>query len=191
MMNTMNDNMMIDLDEDGMLELWKTRLRLLPARRDCTIERDDGIDIDQVLLLDIKEWYAWLLWHGDMAWLPVEDLKSDVSPQIDDEGVVTVPLPSQCVRLVEWKLDGWRCSVAQFYRSGSYEALCQRNIYLRGDAFAPVAVLHDDRMVLYSLSPDDVPLVTMARCVVRPSDGNYRFAQAALATMHDYMVRCG
>ncbi len=187
----MNDNMMFNLDEEEMLELWKTRLRLLPARRDCTIERDDGIDIDQVLLLDIKEWYAWLLWHGDASLLPVEDLSGDVSPQIDDEGVVTVPLPSQCVRPVEWRLDGWRCGVTQFHLAGSYEALCQRNIYLRGDTYSPVAVLHDDRMMLYSLSPGDVPSLAVARCVVRPVDGSYRFAQAALGTMHDYMARCG
>ena len=122
----MNDNMMFNLDEEEMLELWKTRLRLLPARRDCTIERDDGIDIDQVLLLDIKEWYAWLLWHGDASLLPVEDLSGDVSPQIDDEGVVTVLLPS----------------------------------------------------------------VSVARCVVRPADGSYRFSQAALSTMHSYLAKC-
>ena len=111
--------MMISLDEEDMLELWKTRLRLLPARRDCVIERDDGIDIDQVLLQDIKEWYAWLLWHGNVAWLPVEDVSNDVMAQIDDEGVVTVSLPSQCVRPVEWKLGGWKCGVTRFYQTGT------------------------------------------------------------------------
>lgn len=186
----MNDNMMISLDEEDMLELWKTRLRLLPARRDCVIERDDGIDIDQVLLQDIKEWYAWLLWHGNVAWLPVEDVSNDVMAQIDDEGVVTVPLPSQCVRPVEWKLGGWKCGVTRFYQPGSYEAMCQRNIYLRGDIYAPVAVLHDNRLVLYSLSPGDVPSVSVARCVVRPADGSYRFSQAALSTMHSYLAKC-
>ena len=173
----MNDNMMFNLDEEEMLELWKTRLRLLPARRDCTIERDDGIDIDQVLLLDIKEWYAWLLWHGDASLLPVEDLSG-------------VLLPSQCVRPVEWKLGGWKCGVTRFYQPGSYEAMCQRNIYLRGDIYAPVAVLHDNRLVLYSLSPGDVPSVSVARCVVRPADGSYRFSQAALSTMHSYLAKC-
>ncbi len=177
----------MNLTEDEMLELWKTRLRLLPARRDCTIERDDGIDIDSVLLPDIREWYARLLAGGDIGWLPVEDLALKVACETDDEGVVTALLPSECVRPVEWKLAGWKRSVVQFHVAGSYKAMCQRNIYLRGDAEAPVAVLHDDRMVLYSVEPGTTAAVKQARCVVRPADGSYRFHEAALSTMHDYL----
>lgn len=180
-------NYMMNLTEEEMLELWKTRLRLLPARRDCTIERDDGIDIDSVLMLDIREWYARLLVGGNAGWLPVEDLSHEAECETDDEGVVMVQLPPGCVRPVEWKLAGWKNSVVQFHAPGSYKAMCQRNIYLRGDAVSPVAVLHDDCLVLYSVEPGTVVVVEQARCVVRPADGSFCFHEAALSTMHDYL----
>lgn len=180
---------MMTLSEAEMLELWKTRLRLLPVRRDCVIERDDGIDIDAVLLLDIREWYARLLAGGNVDWLPVEDLCDDVSAEVDVEGVVTAMLPPGCVRPVEWMLEGWERSVVEFYRAGSYKAMCQNNIYLRGDETCPVAVLHDNCVKLYSITPGDDVTVSMARCVVRPSDGSYRFDEAALSTMQDYLSR--
>ena len=180
-------NTMINLTEEEMLELWKTRLRLLPARRDCAVERDDGIDIDNVLLTDIREWYARLLAGGSVQWLPVADLSAEVECATDDEGVVTAQLPPQCVRPVEWKPAGWKRGVVQFHAVGSYTDMCQRNIYLRGDALAPVAVLHDDRLVLYSVEPGTAAVVEQARCVVRPADGSYCFHEAALSTMHDYL----
>lgn len=185
--NTMNNNMIMTLTADEMLELWKTRLRLLPARRDCSIERDDGVDIDSVLMLDIREWYARLLAGGEVGWLPVEDLCGEVMCSVDDEGVVAAMLPATCVRPVEWRLKGWKCGVTQFYLPGSYTAMCQRNIYMRGDCDAPVAVLHDDHLELYSIDPGAVAVVERARCVVRPADGTYRFGEAALSTIQDYL----
>ena len=188
--NAMNNNLMLKLTENEMLELWKTRMQLLPARRDCVIEREDGIDIDAVLLFDIREWYAGLLTTGRVDWLPVDDLRNEVRCEVDDEGVVTAALPTACVRPVEWRLSGWERSVTRFYRPDSYEALCQRNIYMRGDAVMPVAVLHDDRLVLYSLDPGTASAeVSQARCVALGEDGTYRFSEAALPTIEDFIAR--
>ena len=188
--NAMNNNLMLKLTENEMLELWKTRMQRLPARRDCVIEREDGIDIDAVLLLDIREWYAGLLTTGRVDWLPVDDFRSEVRCEVDDEGVVTAALPAACVRPVEWRLSGWERSVTRFYRPDSYEALCQRNIYMRGDAVMPVAVLHDDRLVLFSLDPgtasgEGAP----ARCVAFWGDGAFRFRGAALTTIEEFILR--
>ena len=36
---------MMDLSADEMLELYKTMTHLAPVRRECTIERDDGITV--------------------------------------------------------------------------------------------------------------------------------------------------
>ena len=46
---------------EEMLEEWKTRKMLLPGRRDCTVERDDGIDLDAVLVREIEAAYDRLL----------------------------------------------------------------------------------------------------------------------------------
>ena len=56
-----NTNQMMDLSADEMLELYKTMTHLAPVRRECTIERDDGIDLDAWLTLRLQQWYAQLL----------------------------------------------------------------------------------------------------------------------------------
>lgn len=187
----MTNDLMMDLTEDEMLELWKSRFRLLPARRDCTIEREDGIDIDAVLLTDIREWYAGLLLKGDVEMLPVEDLSKELFADVSTDGVVTVPLPACCVRPVEWHVEGWERSVTRFYHPSTVEARCQNNFYLRGDTYNPAAVIFEDRLVLYSVKPGVDALVDKALCVVRPAGGHYKFNEAALATIWDYAKRYG
>ena len=51
-----NTNQMMDLSADEMLELYKTMTHLAPVRRECTIERDDGIDLDAWLTLRLPRW---------------------------------------------------------------------------------------------------------------------------------------
>lgn len=54
---------------EEMLEEWKTRKMLLPGRRDCTAERDDGIDLDAVLVREIEAAYDRLLREAPTEWL--------------------------------------------------------------------------------------------------------------------------
>lgn len=75
---------MINLSEDEMLDLWKTRIGLMQARRDCTIEREDGIDLDGELLVEIQQWYATLLATAPVEWLPTEDLAAATVTAADD-----------------------------------------------------------------------------------------------------------
>ena len=50
-----NLNQFYNLTESEMLSLWKQVMRLETPRRDCTVEWDDGIDLDALLLTHIKQ----------------------------------------------------------------------------------------------------------------------------------------
>ncbi len=56
-----NTSQFMELSESEMLDLWKTMMQLQPAHYGCAIERTDGIDIDELLLIHIRKWYASLL----------------------------------------------------------------------------------------------------------------------------------
>ena len=45
-----NYDLLMSCSPSEMLDLWKTVMRLTPVRRECTIERDDGIDLDALLM---------------------------------------------------------------------------------------------------------------------------------------------
>ena len=178
-----NSDLFFDLSEHEMLAMYKTMTHLTEVRRDCVVERDDGIDLDAWLTLLLQKWYAELLTTAPVEWLPVEDVSADVTVTVSEQGVVTATVPSRCVRPVEWRLAGWRMSVTSFLSPQDPQTRLQLNPWTRGNTCHPAAIDHGNQLVLYSVPPETVPVVTMARCVVRPADGHYRFHQAALSTL--------
>ena len=174
---------MLDLTEDEMLALCKRVMNLEPGRRDCVVERDDGIDIDEWLRVRARTWYAQLLEDAPLAWLPVEDVKALVTATLMPDGAVKAIVPAQCVRPVEWQLDGWKCGVTAFARPDDATGRLQRNPWTRAGVHCPVAVDHGAWLMLYGNGGTAQPVVTMARCVVRPTDGRYRFHTAAIASL--------
>lgn len=178
-----NTNQMMNLTEYELLELYKTMTHLTSVRRDCEVERDDGIDLDAWLTLRLRQWYARLLQDAPVEWLPVQDVKDDVVLTADTCGVVRAVVPPQCVRPVEWRLQGWSHSVTSFLSPQDAMVRLQLNPWTRGRAERPAAIDHGDHLTLYSVKPGASLALTVARCVVRPVDGIYSFHTAALSSL--------
>ena len=179
-----NQSQMLTLSRAQMLALWKQVLRLDTPRRDCVVERDDGIDLDAWLMTIIDTWYARLLATAPVEWVPVEDVAAEVTLTLEPDGVVAAVPPVQAVRPVEWKLRGWKHSVTAFAAPDSLEAAVQRNPFTRGAVCNPAAVDHGNRLLLFSAPDANTPRLDVARCVVRPADGSFTLHQAALETIH-------
>lgn len=179
-----NNNQFYNLDESQMLHLWKQVMRLDTPRRDCTAEWDDGIDIDALLLTHIKQWYAHQLNTAPAHLLPIENLAGQV-PLTSSNGIVIATVPQQCVRPVEWKLSEWQRSVTQFLDPCSHEAMLQLNEWTRGGACNPAIIDYGFQLLMMS-TKSTTPLLELARCVVRPADGNYRFHASLLSTIPEW-----
>ena len=163
-----------------MLDLWKTMMQLQPAHYGCTIERTDGIDIDELLLIHIRKWYASLLLSAPDGIVPVEDVKDRLSVMVADNGVVTAMVPPECVRPVEWKLKAWQKSVTLFLQPNVPEAAYLHNEWTRPGVCDPAAVDYGNRILLFTLPNGELPIFDMARCVVRPTNGKYIFHASVL-----------
>ena len=166
-----------------MLDLWKTMMQLQPAHYGCTIERTDGIDIDELLLIHIRKWYASLLLSAPDGIVPVEDVKDRLSVMVADNGVVTAMVPPECVRPVEWKLKTWQKSVTLFLQPNVPEAAYLHNEWTRPGVCDPAAVDYGNRILLFTLPDGELPIFDMARCVVRPTDGKYIFHASVLESL--------
>lgn len=178
-----NRNQFYNLSESEMLGLWKQVMRLDTPRRDCTVEWDDGIDLDALLLSHIKLWYAQLLNTAPAHLLPIEDLAAEVTLSVS-HGMVAATIPDQSVRPVEWKLAEWRRSVTEFLDPCSHEAMLQLNEWNRGGAYAPAIIDYGFQLLLLSTSGN--PQLECARCVVRPADGSYQFHASLLSTIPEW-----
>lgn len=154
-----------------MLDLWKTMMQLQPAHYGCTIERTDGIDIDELLLIHIRKWYASLLLSAPDGIVPVEDVKDRLSAMV----------PPECVRPVEWKLKAWQKSVTLFLQPNVPEAAYLHNDWTRPGVCDPAAVDYGNRILLFTLPNGELPIFDMAHCVVRPTNGKYIFHASVLA----------
>ena len=166
-----------------MLDLWKTMMQLQPAHYGCTIERTDGIDIDELLLIHIRKWYASLLLSAPDGIVPVEDVKDRLSVMVADNGVVTAMVPPECVRPVEWKLKAWQKSVTLFLQPNVPEAAYLHNEWTRPGVCDPAAVDYGNRILLFTLPNGELPIFDMARCVVRPTNGKYVFHASVLESL--------
>ena len=166
-----------------MLDLWKTMMQLQPAHYGCTIERTDGIDIDELLLIHIRKWYASLLLSAPDGIVPVEDVKDRLSVMVADNGVVTAMVPPECVRPVEWKLKAWQKSVTLFLQPNVPEAAYLHNEWTRPGVWDPAAVDYGNRILLFTLPDGELPIFDMARCVVRPTNGKYIFHASVLESL--------
>lgn len=173
----------MELSESEMLDLWKTMMQLQPAHYGCTIERTDGIDIDELLLIHIRKWYASLLLSAPDGIVPVEDVKDRLSVMVADNGVVTAMVPPECVRPVEWKLKAWQKGVTLFLQPNVPEAAYLHNEWTRPGVCDPAAVDYGNRILLFTLPDGELPIFDMARCVVRPTNGKYVFHASVLESL--------
>ena len=178
-----NTSQFMELSESEMLDLWKTMMQLQPAHYGCTIERTDGIDIDELLLIHIRKWYASLLLSAPDGIVPVEDVKDRLSVMVADNGVVTAMVPPECVRPVEWKLKAWQKSVTLFLQPNVPEAAYLHNEWTRPGVCDPAAIDYGNRILLFTLPDGELPIFDMARCVVRPTNGKYIFHASVLESL--------
>lgn len=167
-----------------MLAQWKLRRGFEPLRADCVISRADGIDLDALHRLEMRDWYLNLLNTAPVEMLALTDITSEIAViPTENDGVGTVLLPESCHRLVEFQLNGWCRPATIIDDPDCYEAQMQINPYSRGGNSQPIVVKRGNRLHLYSL-PSGTPSILRAIAVVEPSDGTFEMDESALATIN-------
>lgn len=173
---------MMKMSEQEMMNLWKLRTGIMPLRQGCTIEREDGIDVEFLSFLDMREWYANLLKEAPIDWLPCREMKDELSLKVDTDNVGCISLPEGCIRPVRIKLASWQRGVEQFWEATTPVAMLQENNYSRGNAANPVIITESQALRLYVCSGAE-ERIENAMCIAYPKDGSYEFAELALSTI--------
>lgn len=179
-------NTLITLSEDETVALWRKILNFDITRRDCTVERDDGIDLNELLKVHIRQWYAHLLNTAPAEWLPTSDVATLAQVSVDGYGVATITPPEHCVRILELQMNGWHRPICEFMSPTSRESKMQASEWLRGGPECPVVVDYGNRLMVYSVDTAKDASLLMLRAVIRPYQGNYTFSEEALATIPQF-----
>ena len=91
-----------------MIEEWKIRTGYGDFRRDCTVERDDGLDINAYIEQRINVCYRKLLREAPFALLPIKNFAGDVKMQVMPDLSGFIALPNNCLRVSEIRVSGWK-----------------------------------------------------------------------------------
>ncbi|MGM9842277.1 MAG: hypothetical protein ACI31D_08775 [Candidatus Limisoma sp.] len=164
--------------EEEMLNQWKIRNGYVPLRRDCAVERGDGVDLDALLLRQIESAYARLLREAPVDCLPVEDVADECTTTVNDDLSVVIGLPERAVRFVEVRLEGWSRAVTQMTPADSPLAQLQTNRFLHGGPACPVCVEGVRSVTAYTAASADARLARVL-AVARPADGGYALDESA------------
>lgn len=173
--------MLLTLSTEEMLGVWKLKRYFEPLRSDCELTRTDGIDLNRLQLMEMREWYLNLLDKGDLSLLQVSDISRDVALKHLGDGSATITLPAECRRVIELKLDGWN-RPAILVSPGSPIAALQQSPYSRGNVEEPVAITHCGYLHIYTPPSTTARIVTL-KCVLEPAEGKYVIDERALATI--------
>ena len=63
---------LMTMSEKEMVAMWRQMMNLDVPRSDCQVERADGIDLDGLLLANVRLWYEHQLLTASPDVLPVE-----------------------------------------------------------------------------------------------------------------------
>lgn len=192
--------MLVKYTKEKMLSLWKLRAGILTADCGCVVGRQDGSDLDTLMLSEIDKWYSDLLLTAPTELLPVRDLSSEASAVYMGDSVAKITLPSSGVRLVGVKCLGWNVELTRFVDADSDLARLQTNKLLRGTTKRPVAVVDGKTLMVYGVMDPDAVVVAAdveisdslsgstsiggvlreLRMVAAPSDGSYIFDESLI-----------
>ncbi len=174
--------MKISLDKEEMRREWLVRRHRVAMRGDVSLTVSGGIDLNAVAEREMRGWYVELLRLAPADMLSVSDVAPLCRLTVDDDGVGSVTLPGNVVRVLGVESDGWRRPATVVSDMGVPMALLQRGEYSRGGEYNPVALWEGDRLTLYSFdtSPGSNPSLTRLLCVVDPGNEVYEMDERAL-----------
>lgn len=172
---------LITLSREEMLERWKLMRRMEPLRSDCSVTRTDGIDLDRELAMEMQAWYVKALLDEPADRLPLTELSGEVTVTRAPCGAGMVSLPAGCVRVVSVMLRGWHVPARVVTDLQSAQALAQLSPWARGGCVAPVAVVHPDRLMLYTPPDGDIVLESLLAVTFSEDDDVYRLTPHLLS----------
>lgn len=165
-----------------MLALWRQLRYNEPIRNDAAVTRVDGVDRDRLHQVEMRNWYLNLLATGDLRYLKISDIATQVAVTSMGDGTGRVLLPEKCVRPLWVMLEGWD-RAARVVEPDTLEAEMQLNEFSRGGTVEPVAVHYPGQLRLYSLVEGETQKLTALRCVMEPEDGVYEMDESALESI--------
>ena len=161
-----------------MLSIWRSILGLNTAYSECSIEQFDGININELIALRMRQWYLDLLHNADPSLLPVANIASQCARIARPNGATFVEPPADCVRVVEVRAATWPVALAPSPDNAPLKRL--GHPYAAPSPSSPIAV-SSRRGIL--LAPCDAADALEIIAVTDPGADSYILDQSLLSSI--------
>lgn len=176
--------MILKLQDDSMLEIWRHAAGFEPSLSEASIERFDSLDVNVTMRRAMRAWYLDLIATGDLGYLRVDDITDRVAVVAGARnGEWRVTLPADTGRIVSVELIGYgTVPLVRDDRLAEYAASGD-NRYLRvGGAMKAVVSAGSRELRVYGPVQ---PEVSRLRAVTIPEDDTYILDERALGLIPD------
>lgn len=175
----------ITLNDSELVSKWRLyHYREPDLRLSASVQREDGIDMDAILLLEAQQWYDQFLSNGPEDLLPVREAHdTELLLEGEQRDSWKVVLTTVVRRVVRVKLDVWLRSAEPLTDLDSAEARMQLSPMTCGGMHHPVATFSDGVLRLYSAPAEAEPELKELVVVEEPQPGEYKMDQRALLLM--------
>lgn len=173
----------ITLSADEMLQRWKLLGLYEPLLDGASVECSPGVDLDNLIMMQIDNWYARQLSTAPLEILPLTDIADTLTPVRLPDGAAGVSLPPSTITVASVMMEGWQQPATIITNPDSPRARAQSNPFCRGRYANPVAILFPDlTLKLYTPPPGPMSLISL-KTVAMPPKGTYTLTPAMLSQM--------
>lgn len=165
-----------------MLALWKLSRYYEPMRCDCEVTRTDAINLDSLLSLEMRSWYASMLTRLEGADLPLTDV-TDLLSVTPVEGGLAAAIPEKVMRVVTVEVEGWTSPARIVTDLTQPLNVALTNPFSCPQGASPAAEIHPGVLTLRSPQGRSLKLRRVLAAVMPGPDGPYPLSPAMLAEL--------
>jgi hypothetical protein len=176
--------MIVQYTKAQMLEYRRKIAGFEPLRADCSIEIVDGIDVNELLERELRQWYLDLLDNGDVNLLKTTEIGSALALATRNDGSAVIKLPDNCRRVVSVYVNGWqRDAKVMDYASALPRLQLLSNPYSRPGTSDPLAVDCGNGVLLVAPTGS---YVASATAICDTGEDTFIFDEKALSNLNEY-----
>lgn len=175
--------MILSLNDEQMLNLWREGAGLEPALVDASIERFDSVNVDGILRRAMRAWYIDWLATAPLDLVPVTDITRFAKiEECPAPGQWSVRLACECARVVTVEIEPYGLiPVLTHAQAGKTDSLLNR--FVRRGSLAPCVVMPSANTVILNIDSDRAPLLRKITGVMITEDDDYRVDERVLASI--------
>ncbi|MCM1291922.1 MAG: hypothetical protein NC201_07910 [Prevotella sp.] len=189
--------MIKEYTEDMMVQRWLLREGLAPSPGVTGLS--DNSRLREVIVSDLRHWYADLLLTASPLLLPTEDVSEETESIYLTKNSAQLTLPSRCVRPINIKMENWQFSVYTLEKMTPKKAEDEARQALCSTPFTPHAYrLEDGTIEVHGLNrgpdwlsyyvpqykpkpgPVEHPRIERLVAVITPPSGSYILDESLL-----------